>query len=146
MEETLEDMSAELALLTERYQQAAESTDIVTRQAQIVALHLMNVRRGENATVRKIMAEEQTKQIIEDLRRYISILEENQVRDWKEKAEILSLRYVCGLEWNDICQRIYGTQPDYYEKQASYRRRAFRRHEAALSEIWHLFESGRGKR
>lgn len=143
----LEELSAELSLHSSRLRRAADSADVMASDTQAITVqHTRDVRRGEFYMVREISERERVNRVLEDLRRYISVLDENRVPNHREKSKILWLRYAHGLEWRDICQRIYGTQPDYPERQDYYRRRAYRRHEQALSEIWAYFGAGRRER
>lgn len=143
----LEELSAELSLHSSRLRRAADSADVMVSDSQAITVQrTRDVRRGEFYLIRQITERERVNRVLEDLRRYISVLEENHVPNYAEKSKLLWLRYARGLGWNDVCQRIYGTQQDYLEKQDSYRRRAYRRHEQALSEIWAYFGAGRRER
>ena len=143
----LEELSAELTLHSSRLRRAADSADVMAQDAQAITVQrTRDVRRGEFYMVRQLTERERVNRVLDDLRRYISVLEEHRVSNYDEKSKLLWLRYAHGLGWDDVCKRVYEAQPDYLLKKASYKRRAFRRHEEALGEIWTYYGTGSAKR
>ncbi len=143
----LEELSAELTLHSSRLRRAADSADVMAQDAQAITVQrTRDVRRGEYYIVRGITERERVKRALDDMRRYISVLDENQVPNHREKSKILWLRYAHGLGWDDVCKQVYGAHPDYLLKKTSFKRRAFRRHEEALAEIWTYYGAGSKKR
>ena len=51
---------------------------------------------------------------------------------------ILQLRYLDGMDWNDISFSVFGRQEDYLDKEDSYLRRIHKYHQAAIEALANL--------
>lgn len=51
------------------------------------------------------------------------------------ERRILRLRYIKGLSWPRVTERIYGKRGDYYERYDSYLRQVYRLHGRGISRI-----------
>ena len=56
-------------------------------------------------------------------------------RGYAELRAVLSLRYIDGESWNDLCFALYGGKEDFSEREDSYLRRAYKLHGKALYEL-----------
>ncbi len=56
-------------------------------------------------------------------------------RGWADRREVLRLRYIDGLKWEDAVERLFGDDPQFWDRQDVFLRRAFKLHRAALDEL-----------
>lgn len=49
-----------------------------------------------------------------------------------EEKEVICCKYLYGMDWSDIRERLYKSQEGYYKKPETYERRMYRAHERAL--------------
>lgn len=56
-------------------------------------------------------------------------------RGWADRREVLRLRYVDGLKWEDAAERLFGDDPKFWDRQDVFLRRAFKLHWAALEAL-----------
>ena len=54
---------------------------------------------------------------------------------WADRREVLRLRYLDGLRWEDTAEKLFGDNPDFWDKPEIYLRRAFKLHNRALEEL-----------
>lgn len=54
---------------------------------------------------------------------------------WADRREVLRLRYVDGLKWEDAAERLFGDNPKFWDRQDVFLRRAFKLHRAALEAL-----------
>ena len=54
---------------------------------------------------------------------------------WADRREVLRLRYLDGLRWEDVSERLYGDEADDWDKPEIFLRRAFKLHNRALEEL-----------
>lgn len=54
------------------------------------------------------------------------------IRKWPHRKVILELRYLDGLEWNEINQVLWSKYDDYEDRYDTYNRRTYRFHAEAL--------------
>lgn len=54
---------------------------------------------------------------------------------WADRREVLRLRYVDGLKWEDAAERLFGDDPQFWDRQDVFLRRAFKLHRAALEAL-----------
>lgn len=54
---------------------------------------------------------------------------------WADKRECLRLRYLDGLRWEDISEKLYGDSQDFWDKSDIFLRRAYKLHSEALAEL-----------
>ena len=56
-------------------------------------------------------------------------------RGWADRREVLRLRYIDGLRWEDATERLFGDDPKFWDRQDVFLRRAFKLHRAALEAL-----------
>lgn len=56
-------------------------------------------------------------------------------RGWADRREVLRLRYIDGLKWEDAAERLFGDDPQFWDRQDVFLRRAFKLHRAALEAL-----------
>lgn len=54
---------------------------------------------------------------------------------WADRREVLRLRYLDCLKWEDCAERMFGDNPDFWHKPELFVRRAFKLHTQALEEL-----------
>lgn len=54
---------------------------------------------------------------------------------WADRREVLRLRYLDGLRWEDVSERLYGDEADYWDRPEAFLRRVYKLHGAALEEL-----------
>ena len=54
---------------------------------------------------------------------------------WADKREILRLRYIDALRWEDVTERMFGDSQDFWDRAEVYLRRSYRLHAEALEEL-----------
>ena len=52
--------------------------------------------------------------------------------NWPDRRAVLRFRYLLCLEWADVTNALFGSEPDYLSKEDSYLRRTFLLHRDAL--------------
>lgn len=56
-------------------------------------------------------------------------------RRWTDRREVLRLRYLDGLRWEDAAERLFGDDPKFWDRQDVFLRRAFKLHRATLEAL-----------
>ena len=56
-------------------------------------------------------------------------------RRWADRREVLRLRYLDSLRWEDAAERLFGDDPKFWDRQDVFLRRAFKLHRAALEAL-----------
>jgi DNA-directed RNA polymerase specialized sigma24 family protein len=54
---------------------------------------------------------------------------------WADRREILRLRYLDGLRWEDAAEKMFGDFQDFWDRKEIYLRRSFKLHSQALEEL-----------
>lgn len=54
---------------------------------------------------------------------------------WADRREVLRLRYLDGLRWEDVTERLFGDSQDFWDRQDVFLRRSFKLHSQALEEL-----------
>lgn len=54
---------------------------------------------------------------------------------WADRREVLRLRYVDGLRWQDAAERLFGDESTYWDKPELFLRRTFKLHRSALETL-----------
>lgn len=54
---------------------------------------------------------------------------------WADRREVLRLRYLDFLRWEDAAERLFGDSQDFWDRQEAYLRRMFKLHRAALEDL-----------
>ena len=54
---------------------------------------------------------------------------------WADRREVLRLRYLDGLRWEDVSEKLFGDGADYWDRPEAFLRRAFKLHNRALEEL-----------
>lgn len=54
---------------------------------------------------------------------------------WADRREVLRLRYLDGLRWEDASEKLYGDDPNFWDKPEAFLRRTFKLHGKALEEL-----------
>lgn len=57
-----------------------------------------------------------------------------------EEKSVIRLRYIDRTEWNDVLDIMFGGKPDFLEKEESYKRRMYRKHESAILNMARYFQ------
>ena len=100
-------------------------------------------RRLEIGALKLTEAEQELKRIDADIARYVKILIDHraEIRDADAMIQLMRMRYLKRMEWNDIAFQLYGDNRDYAARHRSYRRKLFRLHDSACSSIWDFWQS-----
>lgn len=100
-------------------------------------------RRLETGTAKIVEAQKELEAIDRDIRRYVKVLVDHraEIRDADAKIQLMRMRYLQRMEWEDVAFRLYGHNKDYAARYRSYRRRVFRLHDAACATIWDFWQS-----
>lgn len=95
-------------------------------------------RRLETGSVKLVEATEELKSIDADIAGYVKVLIDHraEIRDADAKIQLMRMRYLQRLSWEDVCFRLYGDNRDYAARHRSYRRKMFRLHDSACAAIW----------
>lgn len=86
-----------------------EELELEAKEAQIAAT---NARREIEAAIKKITAPR-----------------------WADRREVLRLRYIDGLKWEDAAERLFGDDPKFWDRPDAFLRRTFKLHTQALEEL-----------
>ena len=54
---------------------------------------------------------------------------------WADRREILRLRYLNCMKWEDCAERMFGDSQDFWDRQDAYLRRAYKLHSQALEAL-----------
>ena len=54
---------------------------------------------------------------------------------WADRREVLRLRYLDGLRWEDVSEKLFGDEADYWDRPEAFLRRVYKIHGAALEEL-----------
>lgn len=54
---------------------------------------------------------------------------------WADRREVLRLRYVDGLKWEDASEGLFGDEPTFWDKPELFLRRTFKLHRSALEAL-----------
>lgn len=54
---------------------------------------------------------------------------------WAARREVLRLRYIDCLPWTDCAERLYGDDPQFWDRPEGFLRRVYRLHSQALDEL-----------
>ena len=83
-------------------------------------------------------ASEELKQIDRGIGDYVKVLVDHraEIRNADEMIQLMKMRYLERMEWEDVCFRLYGDNRDYAARHRSYRRKLFRLHDQACAAIW----------
>jgi len=100
-------------------------------------------RRLETGSVKLVEAQQELKQIDRDIAGYVKVLIDHraEIRNADSMIELMRMRYLERLEWNDVSFRLYGHNKDYAARHRSYRRKLFRLHDQACAAIWDFWQS-----
>ena len=88
-------------------------------------------------------ATEELKRIDADIAGYVKVLIDHraEIRDADAKIQLMKMRYLKRMEWEDVAFRLFGDNRDYAARHRSYRRKLFRLHDSACSSIWDFWQS-----
>lgn len=56
-------------------------------------------------------------------------------RGWADRREVLRLRYIDGLRWEDAAERLFGDESAFWNKPEIFLRRTFKLHRSALEAL-----------
>ena len=56
-------------------------------------------------------------------------------RRWADRREVLRLRYLDGLRWEDAAERLFGDESTFWDKPELFLRRTFKLHRSALEAL-----------
>ena len=60
-----------------------------------------------------------------------------------EEKTVIRMRYIDRSEWNEVLDMMFGNKPDFLDREDSYKRRMYRKHESAiLNMARYLTETG----
>lgn len=54
---------------------------------------------------------------------------------WADRREVLRLRYLDLLRWEDVAEKLFGDEADFWDRPETFLRRTFKLHNVALEEI-----------
>ncbi len=54
---------------------------------------------------------------------------------WADRREIMRLRYIDGLKWEDCAEKMFGDNPRFWDSPEAFRRRTFKIHSKTLEEL-----------
>ena len=101
-----------------------------------MAEYVIQVESLEISIQNDIAVQEQSRKVIYDL---INHLEK------PEERLVIQNRYLYGMEWSDVLEKLYRQDKKYAQHMASYRRRMYRVHEDALAKMakgWNKYGTG----
>lgn len=94
-----------------------------SKQMDKMADYVIRAEKLEISIQNAVDVQEECRKAIE------SLLE---LLDKPEESMIIKYRYLFGMEWNDVMDRLYQKEEEYKQKMEAYRRRMYRCHEDAL--------------
>ncbi len=94
-----------------------------SKQTDKMADYVIRVEKLEIAIQNAVNVQEECRKTIEQL---LVLL------DKPEECRIIKYRYLFGMDWNDVMDRLYRMEEEYTVKMEAYRRRMYRCHEDAL--------------
>ena len=89
----------------------------------------------ERQVLRKIALEEKLKERETELEADWRLIEPLLEILSPTECLLIRLRYYYAIDWDAVCERLYGKKPDYTEEQESYKNRMFLMHGRALSAL-----------
>ena len=100
-------------------------------------------RRLEVGALKLAEASEELKSIDANIFSYIRVLIDHraELRNADAMIDLMRMRYLQRMEWEDVAFRLYGHNRDYAARHRSYRRRVFRLHDQACAAIWDNWQS-----
>ena len=100
-------------------------------------------RRLETGSLKLVEAQQELKRIDADISRYIRVLiaHRAEIRNADAMIDLMRMRYLQRMEWEDVAFQLYGHNKDYAARHRSYRRKLFRLHDSACSSIWDFWQS-----
>lgn len=97
-----------------------------------------NVRKIDNRVNRADILRRDIRHLEAAINLRISVIAENKlfIRDADMKIYLLLMRYIYGIDWGEILQGLFGEAEDFQRKRVAYKRRMFRLHRQACSDIF----------
>ena len=96
-------------------------------------------RRQEDAICALLDVRRRIAYLRKRINEYITVLDDapiEGVRHKEKKIMLLQMKYQERRPWDAIAAEVFGEEPDFCEKGASYIRKAHRLHDAACRDIW----------
>ena len=100
-------------------------------------------RRMETGAALIIEAQAELEKVDAVIAVYIRVLTDyaDEIRNGAEKVKLMKLRFLEGLEWDDVCFQLFGGDEDYAVRHKAYLRRLFRLYDSACSDIWDRWQT-----
>lgn len=64
---------------------------------------------------------------------------------WADRREVLRLRYLDGLRWEDVAEKMFGDDPNFWDKPEAFLRRVYKLHNRTLEELSKIVPLGPGQ-
>lgn len=64
---------------------------------------------------------------------------------WADRREVLRLRYLDCLRWEDCAEKMFGDSQDFWDRQEIYLRRCYKLHGEGLAELSEIVPIGAGQ-
>ena len=145
MQDDLQAMSERLIELREKQQEIQSAFSLPAWKPSAVPKNRSSgQRRQEDAITALLDVQRRISYLEQRVNEYIDVLREAPVaiKDQARKVKMMELRYFHGNEWPVILEVLYGNEPDFAQKRKTYRRKMFRLHQAAITNIWTLWGVG----
>lgn len=105
-----------------------------------------NVRKIDNRVNRADILRRDIRRLEAAINLRVSVIAENKlfIRDADMKIYLLLMRYLYGIEWNEILRGLFGEAEDFHRKRDAYKRRMFRLHKQACVDVFRWWDVRQG--
>ena len=145
MQDDLQAMSERLIELREKQLEIQSAFSLPAWKPSAVPKNRSSGQRRQEDAITALMDVQRRITYLEKcVNEYIDVLREAPVaiKDQARKIRMMELRYFHGYEWPVILEVLYGNEPDFALKRKTYKRKMYRLHQAAITNIWKLWGVG----